>query len=92
MTLNTNQLPLMVHITKNMANVLVDVHHVLMISFMNVVVQNVVVALQANPMNISCLISRHEWAKMGGAHNAGNGKFSQNYKCKKCGKVKEVVS
>ncbi len=43
-------------------------------------------------MNIRCLISRHEWAKMGGAHNAGNGKFSQNYKCRKCGKVKEVVS
>ena len=37
--------------------------------------------------SISCWISRHDWRKMGGL--AGLWKNSQNYKCKKCGKVKK---
>jgi|25BtaG_2_1085352.scaffolds.fasta_scaffold00466_1 hypothetical protein len=34
----------------------------------------------------------HDWYPLGGAINVGNGKFKKNFKCRKCGKVKEVIS
>ncbi len=42
-------------------------------------------------MNWKCLFGFHEWEKFMGWRNVGYGKFSQKYKCKKCGKIKEVV-
>jgi len=38
---------------------------------------------------ISCLLGNHQWEKFMGARNIGRGKFSQTYKCRKCGKLKE---
>jgi transposase-like protein len=37
------------------------------------------------------LTCKHRWEKFMGLRNAGGGKFSQRYVCKKCGKRKEVV-
>jgi hypothetical protein len=41
---------------------------------------------------LKCLLGLHRWAKQGGAHNCGYGKFSQGYICIDCGKRKEKIS
>jgi len=38
------------------------------------------------------LLCKHEWEKFLGFRNIGGGKFSQKYVCKKCRKMKDVVS
>lgn len=40
---------------------------------------------------LQCIIGNHNFEKFMGLGNIGRGKFSQKYKCKKCGKIKEVV-
>jgi len=42
-------------------------------------------------MNLKCLFGFHKWEKFMGPRNVGKGKFAQRYKCKKCGKIKDVV-
>jgi len=41
---------------------------------------------------IKCFLGGHEWEKFMGPKNIGGGKFSQNYKCKKCKKIKEKIN
>ncbi len=41
--------------------------------------------------SIKCTLRIHEWEKFMGLNNLGNSKFSQKYKCKNCGKIKEVI-
>lgn len=38
---------------------------------------------------IKCRLGFHEFEKFMGPGNIGGGKFSQKYRCKKCGKIKE---
>ena len=38
------------------------------------------------------LFCRHDWGKFMGFRNIGSGKFAQKYVCRKCKKMKEVVS
>jgi len=42
-------------------------------------------------MNWKCLFG-HKWEKRGGAMNVGDGNFKQEYICKRCGKIKEIIS
>jgi len=42
-------------------------------------------------MNLKCLFGFHVWNKYMGPSNYGEGKFSQKYICKRCGKIKEVI-
>ncbi|MBD3203025.1 hypothetical protein GF327_01915 [Candidatus Woesearchaeota archaeon] len=41
---------------------------------------------------VKCLLGRHELEKFMGPSNYGGGKFMQRYKCRKCGKIKKVIS
>ncbi len=41
---------------------------------------------------LKCFLGNHKWEKFMGYKNIGKGKFSQKYKCNKCGKIKEKVS
>ena len=43
-------------------------------------------------MSLKCFFGFHEWEKFMGPQNRGNGKFSQKYICKKCKKIKEIIS
>ena len=42
-------------------------------------------------MNLKCLFG-HKWEKYGGTNHDGRGSFKQNYICKGCGKIKEVIT
>ncbi len=42
-------------------------------------------------VNLKCLFGFHKWEKFMGPQNRGNGKFSQEYICKRCKKIKEVM-
>lgn len=42
-------------------------------------------------MDWKCFFGFHKWEKFMGLSNIGKGKFLQRYKCKICGKIKEVV-
>lgn len=37
-------------------------------------------------MNLRCLFRGHDWHKLGGPMNAGNGVFKQTLVCERCGK------
>ena len=39
-------------------------------------------------MGFGCMFGGHKWSKVGGANNAGDGKFEQGFVCLKCGKRK----
>ncbi|MEK6897229.1 MAG: hypothetical protein AABW93_01720 [Nanoarchaeota archaeon] len=41
--------------------------------------------------SIKCFFGMHEWEKFMGLSNVRGGKFRQNYKCRKCSKMKEVI-
>jgi len=43
-------------------------------------------------MSLKCKIGLHNWEKYMGYENRGDGKFLQRYICKRCKKIKEVVS
>ncbi len=43
-------------------------------------------------VNLKCLLGFHKWEKFMGPQNKGNGKFAQEYICKRCRKIKEVIS
>jgi hypothetical protein len=40
--------------------------------------------------SIKCLFGFHELEKFMGLSNVGGGRFIQKYKCRRCGKIKEV--
>ena len=37
------------------------------------------------------IFCRHEWIKVGGPNRAGQGRFSQRYRCRKCNKSKTLI-
>jgi hypothetical protein len=41
--------------------------------------------------SLKCLFGMHAWEKFMGFSNVGGGKFMQRYKCRICGKIKEVI-
>jgi len=50
--------------------------------------QNINYGCERNMLKIFC---RHKWIKVGGPNRAGQGKFSQRYRCRKCNKSKTLI-